>query len=216
MFTAVLYTQWKWARIPLLLLALASFAVPVLSVRSQYDASLPVTGLLTDIQSWGVVYPLLALVIGLVIAVAIWLPDRHGRHVYALSLPVPRWRFVLLRYGAGIVLVLAPVLLLGLGTLLATAASHLPPGINAYPGGITLRFLLATVVAFSLGFAGVAGTSRAMRVILGLVALVIVLELGLSLAGINGADPVLRVLEWMSSPSGPLDIFAGRWMLLDA
>lgn len=216
MFTAVLYTQWKWSRVPLLLLALGSFALPVLSVRSQYDSRAPVVALLSSIQSWGLLYPLLALGIGLVVALAIWMPDRAGRHVYALTLPVSRWQFVLLRYGAGLVLVLVPVALLGLGALVATAATYLPPGVSAYPGGITLRFLLATVVAFSLAFAGVAGTSRAMRVVLALIAFVILLELALSLAGITGVDPVFRVLEWMSSPTGPLDIFAGRWMLLDA
>ena len=216
MLNAVLYTQWKWARVPLLVLALASFALPVLSVRSQYDSAIPAVTLLERIQSWGVLYPVLALCVGLVIALSIWMPDRAGRHVYALSLPLPRWRFVLLRFGAGLVLVLAPVVLLGIGTLIATAATRLPAGVYAYPGAITLRFLLATLVAFSLAFAVAAGTSRLTRVVLGILCLVILVEIGLSLAGVSGVDPVLRLLEWMASPTGPLDIFAGRWMLLDA
>jgi hypothetical protein len=216
MFNAVLYVQWKWARFPLLLLALASFAVPVLSVRSQYDPTLPVAELLSRLQSWGLAYPMLAMGVGLILALVIWMPDRAGRHVYALSLPLPRWRFVLLRYAAGLVLALVPVALLGLGALIGTAATHLPPGVNAYPGGVTLRFLLATVVAFSLAFAAAAGTSRAMRVVLSLFGILLMLELGLNLAGFSGADPMLRAIEWLSSPTGPLDIFAGRWMLLDA
>lgn len=216
MFNAVLYTQWKWVRIPLLVLAVASFALPVLSVRSQYDPAIPAVALLSRIQSWGLVYPLLALCVGLVVALAIWMPDRSGRHIYALSMPLPRWRFVLLRFVAGLVLVLAPVILLGIGALVATAATRIPPGVNAYPGAIMLRFLLATLVAFSLAFAVAAGTSRLTRVVLGVLCLVIAVEIALSLAGISGVDPVLRLLEWMASPTGPLDIFAGRWMLLDA
>ncbi len=216
MFNAVLYTQWKWARTPLLVLALASFALPVLSVRSQSDPGLPAVALLSRIQSWGLVYPLLALCLGLLIALLIWMPDRSGRHIYALSMPVPRWRFVLLRFGAGLVLVMVPVALLGIGTLIATAATRMPPGVNAYPGAITLRFLLATLVAFSLAFAVAAGTSRLTKAVLGILCLVIAVEVALSLAGVTGVDPVLRLLEWMASPTGPLDIFAGRWMLLDA
>lgn len=216
MFNAVLYTQWKWARIPLLLLTLASFSLPVLSVRSQYDPGIPAVALLSRIQSWGVLYPVLALGVGLLIAMIIWIPDRAGRHVYALSMPLPRWRFVLLRFGAGLVLVLAPVILLGVGALIATVVTRLPPGVNAYPGAITLRFLLATLVAFSLAFAVAAGTSRLTRVVLGIICMVIAVEIALALAGVTGVDPVLRLLEWMASPTGPLDIFAGRWMLFDA
>ncbi|MEO8139036.1 MAG: hypothetical protein ABI742_05280 [Gemmatimonadota bacterium] len=216
MFSVVLYTQWKWARIPLLLLTLAGFALPVLSVRSQYDPGLPALALLERMQRLGPLYPVLALCVGLLVAMIIWMPDRAGRHVYALSLPLPRWKFVLLRYGAGVVLVLSPVLLLGIGALVATAVTQVPPGIHAYPGGITLRFLLATLVAFSIAFAAAAGTSRLTKVVIGVLALVIALEILLSLMGITGADPILKLLEWLASPTGPLDIFAGRWMLLDA
>jgi len=216
MFNAVLYTQWKWSRIPLLLLALGSFALPVLSVRSQYDSTIPTVDLLSRIQSWGAIYPVLALSVGLVVALAIWMPDRNGGHVYALSLPLPRWHFVLLRYGAGLVLVGLPVALLGVGALVAAAATHLPPGVTAYPGGITLRFLLACLVAFSLGFAGVAGSSRVIRILLGLLLLVIGVEVTFALSGFTGVDPVGRFLLWLFSPTGPLEIFAGRWMLLDA
>jgi hypothetical protein len=216
MFNAVLYTQWKWTRLPLLLLGLAAFAAPVLSMRSQYDPTVPAVDLLSHVQSWAAIYPVLALVLGLVVALAIWLPDRTGRHVYALSLPLPRWQFVLLRFGAGLALIVIPVALLGLGALIASASAHLPPGITAYPGGITLRFLLASMVAFSLGFAGVAGSSRVIRVVLGLMMLVIGVEIMFALAGYGGVDPLGRVLQWLFSPHGPMDIFAGRWMLIDA
>ncbi len=216
MFTAVLYTQWKWCRIPLLVLALAAFALPVLSVRSQYDAALPTVDLLSRLQSWGMVYPVLALWAGLVIAIAIWIPDRYGRHVYALSLPLARWHFVLLRYAAGLVLLAIPVLLLGIGALVATAATHLPPGVNAYPGGIALRFMLATLVAFSLGFAGLAGSSRVIRLLLAVLVLVIALGVLFSLLGYGIGDPIGRFMTWLFSHTGPLELFAGRWMLLDA
>src|SRR5207247_2566146 len=66
--------------------------------------------LLQAVQSWGTLYPVLAAALGLLVAIATWAPDHRGRHVHALSLPLPRWRYVLLRFGAGAALLAAPVI----------------------------------------------------------------------------------------------------------
>ncbi|HET7248683.1 MAG TPA: hypothetical protein VFI79_02465, partial [Gemmatimonadales bacterium] len=106
MFRVVLYGQWKWSRIVVVLGTIAGFALPILSVQgatSDPTSALKPGELLSIVQAWGVLYPILAATIGLLVAIATWAPDHRGRHVLALSLPLPRWRYVLLRFTAGLV-----------------------------------------------------------------------------------------------------------------
>src|SRR5205814_3499155 len=102
MFRVILYTQWKWSRLIVVLGSVAGFALPIISLQgaARPDAS-PLTpgDLLHTVQSWGVLYPVLAATLGLLVALATWAPDHRGRHVHALVLPLPRWRYVLLRFG---------------------------------------------------------------------------------------------------------------------
>ncbi|RDJ93095.1 DUF2867 domain-containing protein, partial [Lacticaseibacillus rhamnosus] len=65
--------------------------------------------LLGAMQAWGVLYPVLAAALGLLVAIATWAPAHRGRPVHALSLPLPRGRYVLLRFAAGLVLLVPPV-----------------------------------------------------------------------------------------------------------
>src|SRR5947208_1470585 len=112
MFRVMLYSQWKWSRLIVLLGSVAGFALPLVSVHgaARADSSpLQAPELLHAVQSWGVLYPVLAATLGLLVAIASWTPDHRGRHVYALVLPVPRWRYVLLRFGAGALLLAAPI-----------------------------------------------------------------------------------------------------------
>ena len=103
MFRMILFTQWKWSRLTLLPLVVAAFALPLLSVQG---AGNPQTTpwearqLLNALQSWGVGYPVLATMIALFMAMTAWSADHRGRHVYALSLPIPRWHYALQRFGA--------------------------------------------------------------------------------------------------------------------
>jgi len=214
MFRAVLEVQWKWTRAFLLLLVLAAFAVPVVSARSDFSRGQGVLELVSQMESFGYTYPLLAIIAGSGVALAILNPDLRGRYVYALSLPLLRWHLVLLRFGAGAVLLLVPVAALLIGTLLAAATTTLPPGLHAYPLGIALRFALATLVAFGLTFA-LAGSPR--RVALALLLPVgglIALQVGLVLLGSHAA--VLGpMIDLLFGPAGPLRVLTGRWMLFD-
>src|SRR5256886_6541240 len=102
MFHVMLYSQWKWTRLIVALGSIAAFALPIVSVQgaARADASpLQAGELLQAVQSWGTLYPVLAAALGLLVAIATWAPDHRGRHVHALSLPLPRWRYVLLRFG---------------------------------------------------------------------------------------------------------------------
>jgi hypothetical protein len=217
MFRMILFTHWKWSRLAILLGVLAAFALPLLSVQRAGDPDLSAWEarmLLGSVQSWSVLYPVIATMIALLIALAAWSADHRGRHVYALSLPLPRWHYALQRFGAGVVLLVAPALALWLGALLAAATAQIPAGLTAYPGALALRFALALAVAYALFFAITAGTTRTAGYVLALVAGVVVVQVLTTAAGLDlGLIPFMgnRLLLW----PGPLEIFSGRWMLID-
>src|SRR5256885_11169284 len=164
----------------------AGFAIPLLSVQgaAQDRGAMQTQELLRAVQSWRSVYPLLAAALGLLIAIAAWAADHRGRHIHALTLPLPRWQYVTLRFGAGLALLTPPIAAVLIGALLGTVMATLPPGLQAYPIALTLRFALAVFVAFAVFFAVSAGTARAAGGILGGVAPP-VLVAGL----LGGADP---------------------------
>ena len=217
MFQAVLYTQWKWARLPLLVATVAAFALPVLSVQSAGRTDLgewAASYLLTSMSEWAVFYPLLATGVGLLLALTAWGPDHRLGHAYALSLPIPRWHYALLRLGAGLVLLLAPVASIALGSVIATAAVSVPTGLTAYPLALAIRFALAALLAFTVFFAISSGRPRTAGYVLAtMVALIVTHQVvGLVDEELKILDPVLeRLFEW----PGPLAIFGGRWMLID-
>lgn len=217
MFRVMLWSQWKWSRQALAFLCLLAFALPLVTLRAAADAGgigrWEVLRLLSALQSYGMFYPLLAGLCGLLLAFTAWQSDRRGRHVYALALPIERWRYVLLRFGAGLVLLAGPVLLVWLGALVAVARITLPQGLHGYPTLLALRFALATVVSFACFFSVVAGSSRTAAWILGILGLVILL--GMVVQALTGLNPVLWIIDRLMIWPGPLDIFTGRWMLID-
>lgn len=217
MFKAILYTQWKWSRLPVLLMVFAGFALPLLSARGTQGAAQDywqIADMLSSLQSWGLVYPLLAAAVGLWLAFVSWSADHRGKHIYALSLPIPRWNYVLLRFSAGACLLALPALALWAGALVATAATALPPGLQAYPTILALRFGLAALVAYALFFAISAGTNRTAGYVLAVVGAVVVIQLFIDAVGweVKVIEPLLlRLVLW----PGPFEIFTGRWMLFD-
>jgi hypothetical protein len=217
MFQVMLWGQWKWSRLVIVLGAVAAFALPVISVRTVSAPGLgapPPAELLDRLSSWGVLYPVLAAALGLLVAMAAWAPDHRGRHVHALSLPIPRWRYALYRFGAGLVLLSLPLVALLAGALLASASVALPVGIHAYPVALTLRFALALLIAFAVIFAVSGGTARTAGFILALFGGVIVLQVLSSAAHID-LDLINRLQIILVGWAGPFAVFNGRWMLLD-
>ena len=217
MFRVMLYSQWKWSRLIVLMGSVAGFALPLVSVHGAAHADsspLQAPELLHAVQSWGVLYPVLAATLGLLVAMASWTPDHRGRHVYALVLPVPRWRYVLLRFGAGALLLAAPITAVLVGALLATMSAAIPAGLQGYPVALAVRFALAVLVAFAVFFAVSAGTARTAGIVLALIGGVMLVQVIANVARVD-LDLVgklqLVVLNW----PGPLAIFTGRWMLID-
>lgn len=217
MFKVILLSQWKWTRLPLLGFVLAAFALPLLSARGAGVASQDnwlIEELLSNLQTWGLAYPVLAGFLGLILARATWGPDHQGKHVYALSLPLPRWDYVLMRFAAGAVLLALPVLALWIGALIATFATTLPPSLQAYPTILTLRFALAALVAYAVIFAISAGTNKTAGIILAVLAAVVIVQLFLDAIGIETLF-VQSLLAKLVLWPGPFEIFTGRWMLFD-
>jgi len=215
MFRVILQSQWKWSRLFIVVATVAAFAVPILSVQSTGGADPALPGeLLSTMQSWSVIYPTLAGALGLLTAMRAWASDHSGRHVYALVLPLPRWRYVLLRFGAGLALLAGPVIAVTLGALLATKTATLPHGLHGYPLGLALRFALALLVAYAVFFAVSSGTARTAGMFIAAIGIVAAVQVLASAASIDLpiAQTALRgIVDW----PGPLAIFAGRWMLID-
>ncbi len=217
MFRVVLWGQWKWSRMVVIGTAVAGVLLPLLSVRIGSPSEGNATSaqeLLRQVGSWGSVYPLFAAGLGLLLAISAWAPDHRGRHIHALSLPIPRWRYVLLRYAAGWCLLAPAVLALLAGALMVQASIALPAGFSVYPFALTLRFGLASGVAFSIFFAIAGGTSRtAGGVLIGIVLLIVLLMIS-GEAGVQ-ADTIVGVLNSLFGEHGPFGLFGGRWMLID-
>jgi hypothetical protein len=217
MFRAILFTQWKWARIALMLGAVVAFGLPLVLAQ-------PLPGLFAQdvgsslaieyLGSFGALFPLLATLLGLLLAVSAWAADHAGRHVYALSLPLPRWQLVLYRLGSGLTLLALPLLALWIGALLAVSILDLPEGLRAYPTLLALRFALAALVAFALFFSISAGTTRTAGVVLGTIVGIFLAQWLFALVD-SDVNLLGTLIEVLFAWPGPLDIFSGRWMLID-
>ncbi|HTS88121.1 MAG TPA: hypothetical protein VMG41_06475 [Gemmatimonadales bacterium] len=216
MFRVILWSEWKWSRLAITLGTIAGFGLPMVSLRGALsgDPAEKPAELLRAVQAWGTLYPALAGTLGLLMAIAAWAPDHRGRHVLALSLPIPRWRYVLLRFGAGMTLLSLPIAAVLVSGLIATGTASLPEGLHGYPVALAVRFALAVLVAFSLFFAISGSTARTAGIILGTIGGLIVITILAGVAGVNveflGRIPA-AVFDW----PGPFAIFAGRWMLID-
>lgn len=220
MFREILFTQWKWTRLPLLLGTIAAFALPILSVREAgFMAGTEIQNIgdarsvLASVEAWSIVYPLLATALGLLVSLMAWNPDHRGRHVYALSLPLPRWRYALLRFGAGALLLAGPILFTTLGAWLALQFITMPYGTTAHPLALAVRFALAVWVAYSVFFAIAAGTTRSAAYVLAGIAGLVVLQLFLS--AVDAPVNLLSLGGRLLLAPGPFEIFTGRWMLID-
>lgn len=215
MLKAMIRLSWKGSWHLIVALSVAALALPIVSVRTGWRGTgqhLP--RFLIELQLWGLFYPALAAVAGLVVAVTIWASDRRGHHIYALLLPIPRWRYVLLRYLAGLVLLLPVVLALWIGAVIATASLDMPPGLRQFPHALTAKFALALLLLFGLAFAAAAASRKALGIgfrVLGLFVAVHIAVIMLS----PTTNLIWTLVTALSTWPGPFAPLGGRWMLID-
>jgi hypothetical protein len=219
MFNALMKVQWKWTRASVLLATILGFAIPVSAVRffdpSRYSGGRPTPGtVVRAMQEAGVLYAFLAGAIGLTVAFISWNADHKGRHIYALSLPVSRARYALMKFGAGSAFLLLPAAGVLLGCLIAAAIIEIPPGMHAYPVQVAIRFLLSMFVAYAIFFAIAASSQRAAATVLGVIAGFLVLAVMINAMGVN-YDILGNTARLIFAEPGILSIFTGRWMLVD-
>ena len=215
MFKALMAVQWKWTKGAALVGTLVGFAIPLASVQAIDSQAISAVLVVERMQEFGIAYALLAGGVGLAFALLAWSADHKGRHVYALALPIDRSRYAANRFGAGALFLLLPFLGVLAGSLLAVAMANIPMGLHFYPLSLSLRFLLASAVAFSIFFAVASSTPKAAGMILGSLATVLIVAFFLSMVSIP-FDLLGHVLNLLFNEPGPLSVFTGRWMLIDA
>ena len=218
----LLLLHWKAARWGLLPWVVAAFGVPLLIVgRLSADGALQSADIWQQMIPLSPVFPLLAVAAGSTIALTAWSWDHRQGHVYALALPVPRWRYSWTKFLAGLTLAAIPALALGAGGLIAASMVELPDLVQAYPGALAFRFYLATLAAYGVMFALAAGTMRTALIVLsvGLGAVFIgdgvvdfAARLIPALEGVRLTDVLLDVA---SQPASPLRVLTGTWLLFD-
>ena len=213
MLTAITKTQWKWTRSVVLLATLIAFAIPLASLQSARNAY-SAGDFVSHMQVWGIGYALLAAGTGLLVALAAWGPDHRGRHVYALSLPVTRARYALLRYTAGAMFIAPPVVAVLASAMIVSLNSAIPVGLHAYPIALTLRFAFAALVAYSIFFAISSSTPRAAGIVIGCIAALFFAQFLLGLLS-SHFDVLGSVGRWVFAEPGILSVFSGRWTLVD-
>ena len=198
----------------LIALTAISAAMPVLSVRVLLGTGLAADSMLVldGAASMAGFFPLLAGFTGLTIGMSAWQSDHDGGHIYALSLPIPRWHYALVRLAAAFLLVLPTLAAFALSATVVAAAIELPPGLHSYPLPLVVRFCASTIIAFSLFFALSSGSRKSGGWGLLVVIAAIILDgVYQNTAGI-GYSPLFNFLLGTRSPTS---FFLGQWSLVD-
>lgn len=219
MFRQMLFVQWKWNRDVLAFLVLAAFATPLwafwLSTRGIGADAVSAQELMTSGRIVGGFCLVWAIIAGGAIAVQGYGMDDRTGHVYALSLPVSRSRFLATRSAAGFALLGLPALAAYLGAWLTVSQVAVPDSIRAYPGALALRLLLGAWLAHSVIFAVRYTSGRRSKGVF----LVLLLAFGCS-GMLFGLVPEARrvlgaIATALSADPGPFGILFGRWSLFD-
>jgi hypothetical protein len=217
MFREILRTQWKWSAWAVVLATVASFVLPVMTVQDAWRINADgadVAQMMARAEVVGSFFPILALAAGIAMALLTWAPDHRGAHVYALSLPVPRWRYVLLRLAAGAVLLAPAVLALWIGAVVATAASTIPTGLHAYPTAITVRFAVALLLGYAFFFSLASGTMRTTVILLGILP-VAAITLNAFIVLVGGPSLLAAAWDEIVTLPGPFRLLFEPWLLIN-
>jgi hypothetical protein len=218
MLTRLLLLHWSRVRVATTLLGVIAFSLPLLMITAGGGPF----GDVNRVSSWlalaegiGAFLPPAAVLVGAGLGLAAWADDQRGGHVYALSLPVSRERYVLYRFVVGGAPLLLPVVGLLAGGVAARAAVTLPAGVHAYPVALAGKWMLAALTCYATFFAIASATRRAVTVTLGVIAGLVVVQLVGIIVGDSGAGFLERVLTVLTTWPFPFAVLTGRWALFD-
>jgi len=220
MLKQMLWLHWKAVRWVMLPLVLLCAGMPLAAMRlSQTTGGGDAYDMIVMIELWTPMFPFLAAFTGISMALTAWVWDHNGRHIYALSLPVERWEYVLLKMAAGTLLLAVPAAALWLGAWVGSL-QPIPEGLHAYVLSFSARFLLAALIAYAATFALAAGTVRTASVVITvLLATVIFGSVGVEFVnGTFGASvpaPLDVIKAALTRWPGPFNVYGGSWMLID-
>ncbi len=225
MFQQMLFIQWKVSRFAVLLLLPLCIALPVVLLRlsstfAHRAWASPALDMLRVTEMWSVAFPVLAAIAGCTVALTAWTWDHRTNHIYALSLPIERWRYALLKMGSGALVLGVIILGILVGALIAVTTTDLPEGVRAYPFAFAIRFMFAALICYAITFAFAAGTMRTtIRVLAVMFFIFIVGSIVTDYMGtvLNREIPSPLALwgEALVSWPGPFNVFGGSWMLID-
>src|SRR5688572_20031303 len=221
----MLFMHWKQARFILIPFIVAAFGLPLLVVQGFGPGADPMSmeayNIVAAYQVWLPFFPMLAVAIGAVLALTAWNWDHQLGHVYALSLPLARRDYVMLKMGAGVALAVVPTVALWLGAQIASASIALPEGLRAYPNQLAVRFFLAVLMTYALFFAMGAGTIKTTVWIVSTVLIFFLVgdlvsgALAYFFPVFDGVNLVSAATSWIVRAGGPLEFFTGNWTLID-
>lgn len=210
MFTVILKQVWRDSRWMLLFLAACAVVIVRGAVRLAVAGPPAVSpdSVLVEAQFWGLMMPVLAFTAATLLSIITWWPDRRGWWVYALTLPVRRERYALMRAGAGGLVLAGLGVVFALAVAIAARGAVGPGGLHLYGAGLVLRFALALLVCHAMWtmFALVG------RPVAWAVVGIVVVAIGLELFGVHATSWILDALTGRWSP---LHVLGGRWMLID-
>lgn len=227
MYQPMLFLHWKQIRIALIPFIIASFGLPLMAIQGfgtppgASGTSLEAYRFMVGYELWLPAFPMLAAAIGITLALSAWNWDHQLNHVHALSLPMTRWEYSMLKMGAGAALAILPAAALWLGAHVAAASISLPAGLNAYPNQLALRFLFATLISYVVLFAMAAGTVKTtmwvVTIVIGFVVFGNVANdfLATYYEYFVRTNVVEATFEALLKAPGPFEVFTGSWSLID-
>jgi hypothetical protein len=218
MFVAMLRAQWIWSRPVVLFFLLAAFAVPlaavVISATFGEGFSSSSSYLMVG-YGVGTIAGITLCTAAVAIALQNWAADERGSHIYALSLPIERRRYLLNRLGGGFLLVLLVSAALGVGGLIASLAIELPEELHTYPLSLASRALLAAWLTHAVAFAFRFGAGRRAGIVaLGVLCVTVALVL-MPVFVPSTSETIAGAWHWLLEHPGPFGILSGRWNFID-